>query len=85
MQHEQITKTIIGCAFELINELGSGFLESVYENAMCIALRQKGLAVQAQHPIKVFFRRGLRRQFRRRPVCRRQSAGGIEGSQSNCT
>lgn len=33
MQHEEITKQIIGCAMEVINELGSGFLESVYENA----------------------------------------------------
>ena len=56
MQHEDITKIIIGCAFEVSNELGSGFLESVYEKAMCIALRQKGLSVQPQHPIKVFFR-----------------------------
>ena len=56
MQHEEITKAIIGCAFEVINELGSGFLESVYEKAMCVALRQKGLTVQCQHPINVYFR-----------------------------
>jgi hypothetical protein len=30
LKHEDITKIIIGCAFEVINELGSGFLESVY-------------------------------------------------------
>ncbi|MFH0989231.1 MAG: GxxExxY protein [bacterium] len=56
MKHEEITKTIIGSAFEVINELGAGFLESVYEKAMRIALEQKGLFVQAQHPIKVMFR-----------------------------
>ena len=28
MKHEEIAKTIIGCAFEVINELGTGFLES---------------------------------------------------------
>jgi GxxExxY protein len=56
MQHENITEAIIGCAFEVMNELGSGFLESVYEKAMCVALQQKGLAARAQHPIKVFFR-----------------------------
>ena len=55
MQHEEITKAIIGGAFEVINELGSGFLESVYENALSIALQQKGLTVHQQHPIKVFF------------------------------
>jgi hypothetical protein len=33
LKHEQITKSVIGCAFEVINELGAGFLESVYEKA----------------------------------------------------
>lgn len=56
MKYEEITKAVIGCAFEVIKELGSGFLESVYGKAMCIALEQKGLGVQAQHPIKVIFR-----------------------------
>ena len=56
LKHGEITKVIIGCAFEVINELGSGFLESVYERALLIALREKGLTAKAQHPIKVMFR-----------------------------
>ena len=56
MKHEEITKTIIGCAFEVINELGAGFLESVYEKALLLALRKKGLSVFAQYPVKVLFR-----------------------------
>ena len=56
LQHEEITKAIIGCAFEVINELGAGFLESVYEKALLLALRQKDLSVTAQHPVKVMFR-----------------------------
>jgi len=56
MIHEDITEIIIGCAFEVINELGSGFLESVYEKAMVIALKQKSLNVKNQYPIDVFFR-----------------------------
>ena len=36
-QFGEITEKIIGCAFELINELGTGFLESVYEKALAIA------------------------------------------------
>ena len=56
MQHEEITQVIIGCAFEVMNELGTGFLESVYERAMLLALRQKGQSVVTQHPIKVMFR-----------------------------
>jgi GxxExxY protein len=56
MKHEEITKAVIGCAFEVINELGTGFLESVYEQAMFMALEQKGLSTQSQHPIQVMFR-----------------------------
>ncbi len=51
-----ITEAIIGCAFEVINELGVGFLESVYEKALAIALQEKGLKVLCQHPIQVHFR-----------------------------
>jgi len=56
IMHEEITKEIIGCAFEVINELGAGFLESVYERALLLALRQKGLSAISQHPVKVMFR-----------------------------
>ena len=51
-----ITEAIIGCAFEVINELGVGFLESVYEKSLAIALQEKGLKVLCQHPIQVRFR-----------------------------
>ncbi len=56
MKHEEITSTIIGCAFDVTKELGAGFLESVYEKALLLALRQKGLSAISQHPIKVMFR-----------------------------
>lgn len=56
LKHEQITKSVIGCAFEVINELGAGFLESVYEKALLTALRQKSLSAISQHPVKVIFR-----------------------------
>ena len=56
LRHEQITSDIIGCAFEVINELGIGFLESVYEKALLIALRQRGHRVASQHPMTVTFR-----------------------------
>ena len=54
--HWDLTHSIIGCAFEVINELGSGFLESVYENAMVIALSDAGISVETQRPIQVSFR-----------------------------
>ena len=55
MKYEEITEAVIGCAFEVSNELGAGFLESVYEKAMLVALREKGLAAVCQHPIKVMY------------------------------
>ena len=56
LKHEQVTESVIGCAFEVINELGAGFLESVYEKALLLALRQKGLSAISQHPATVMFR-----------------------------
>jgi GxxExxY protein len=56
LKHDLITRDIIGCAFEVINELGVGFLESVYEKALLLALRQKGLSAMCQHPVSVMFR-----------------------------
>lgn len=47
---------MIGCAFDVIKELGSGFLESVYEKALLLALKQKGLSAVAQQPLSVMFR-----------------------------
>ena len=50
-----ITERIIGCAFTVSNELGSGFLEKVYENALAYELRQAGLKLEQQHPVRVYY------------------------------
>ena len=47
---------VIGCAFRVHNELGEGFLERVYENALLIELKEAGLAVRQQVPISVIYR-----------------------------
>ena len=54
--YEELTGVILESCFEVSNELGAGFLESVYQNAALIALRQKGLKVQPQVPLYVHFR-----------------------------
>lgn len=54
--HAEITEAVIGCAFEVIKELGAGFLESVYEKALLLALTQKGLSAVSQQPLSVLFR-----------------------------
>ncbi len=56
MQHEEITKIVLEGAFEVVKELGSGFLESVYEKSLAMVLEGKGPEIQCQHPIKVLFR-----------------------------
>ena len=56
MLHGDITGKILEGCFEVIRELGAGFLESVYEKALLVALRGKGLEVQAQVPMTVQFR-----------------------------
>ena len=56
MLHSDLTRTIIGCAFDVLNELGPGFLESVYEKAMAIAISEAGVRVQTQAAIEVLFR-----------------------------
>jgi GxxExxY protein len=56
LKHERLTQAIIGCAMEVINELGTGFVESVYEKALMLVLRQKGWEAVSQHPVRVLFR-----------------------------
>ena len=51
----ELTERIIGVFFGVANELGSGFLESVYRRAMCIALREAGLQVEEEAPLEVWF------------------------------
>jgi GxxExxY protein len=50
--YADITERILEAAFEVSKELGAGFLESVYKNAMVIALRAKGLSVEIEKPIR---------------------------------
>jgi GxxExxY protein len=56
LMHEELTEKIIGVFFDVCNELGYGFLESVYEQGMMIALEDAGLKVQQQVPTPVWFR-----------------------------
>ena len=50
-----ITERVIGCAFEVSNTLGCGFLEKPYENALAHLLRKAGFRVDQQHPIQIWF------------------------------
>lgn len=56
LKYRELTDKIIGVFYEVYNELGFGFLESVYENALVIAFKAKGLKVEQQVPTPVWFR-----------------------------
>ncbi|HEX8566991.1 MAG TPA: GxxExxY protein [Pyrinomonadaceae bacterium] len=56
MIHQELTGKILEACFEVSNELGAGFLESVYEKALLVALRQKNLNVESQVKLQVMFR-----------------------------
>lgn len=56
MLHEELTGKILAASFDVMNELGAGFLESVYEKALAIALHERGLSIKVQHPVNVCFR-----------------------------
>lgn len=56
MQHADLTEKIIGCAYDVYNTLGAGFLESVYEQSLLIELRAQGLEVQSQVSLDVYYR-----------------------------
>ena len=53
--YEEITDTILAASFDVINEMGVGFLESVYEKALAVTLRERGVRVITQVPLTVNF------------------------------
>ena len=55
--HEEITRDIIGAAFDVQKELGHGFLEKVYENAMILELQDRGRQTEQQVPIDVHYKK----------------------------
>jgi len=55
MEYEEITHKIIGAAYQVFNQLGFGFLESVYQKAMVIELGKNELIVESEKPLKVFY------------------------------
>ena len=52
MDINELTYLMNGAIFEVIRVLGGGFLEKVYENALWVELRNRGLKVETQVPMK---------------------------------
>jgi GxxExxY protein len=55
-KHAELTEQIIGVFYEVYNELGTGFLEKLYQEAMALVLRRKGIEVQREVSVPVWFR-----------------------------
>ena len=55
MEFEAISGLVIDAFYRVYNELGYGFLESVYECAMAHELRKAGIEFENQFPIRVIY------------------------------
>ena len=55
MLHEEITSKIIEAFYAVYNNLGYGFLEKVYENALILELEKRGLKAKQQVPVQVYY------------------------------
>ena len=63
MVEEKLTYRIRGCVFEVFRELGAGYLEKVYENALFSELTRSGLAAECQVPLNVQYKGEIVGQF----------------------
>ena len=64
LKHEALTEKIIKAFYSVYNELGHGFLEAVYEEAMAISLREAGFNVARQYPVAVWFHQHKAGEFK---------------------
>jgi GxxExxY protein len=57
--HKELSESILKVFYEVYNELGYGFLEKVYQNAMYLELKSQGFKVEPQRQIKVYYKKEL--------------------------
>ena len=56
LEHANLTGAIIGAAITVHSELGPGFLESIYEEAMAIELRRQSIPFERQREVQLLYR-----------------------------
>ena len=56
LKHSDLSEKIIGVFYDVYNELGHGFLESTYAEALVVALKESGLTAAREVPVPVWFR-----------------------------
>jgi len=61
--HGKVTEQVLGAAFEVWKELGYGYLEKVYENALMVELGLRGISAEQQYGIDVYYKGVLVGQY----------------------
>ena len=56
LKEKELCYEITGCVYEVYRHLGHGFLESIYHKALCQELQSKGLKVQSELPVSIFYK-----------------------------
>lgn len=64
LKHAGLSSDIIQCFYEVYNELGRGYLESVYQNAMMVRFREKFIPAEKEKNIDVYFHEQIVGKFR---------------------
>ena len=64
MNIEDLIKLIVQCAYNVRMQLSAGFLESVYQNALLIELKENGLSAEKEVPINVYYNNVIVGEFR---------------------
>ena len=64
LPYYELTGSILNCCFEVMKELGPGFVENVYKNGLLIAMRQKELQVEVERSFEVVFRGNVIGRYR---------------------
>jgi len=56
MQHEELTRKIIGCAMAVHSTLGNGFQEVIYQRALAIEMESQKLSFSREHEMDIFIK-----------------------------
>lgn len=56
LKYEELSKKVIAAAYEVHNELGHGFLEKVYKNALAVELKNVGVKCNLEVPLQIAYR-----------------------------
>src|SRR5688572_14498506 len=76
--HAEITKAVIGAAFEVFNQLGHGFLEKFYQRAMQVGLISRKLSAEIEGHLPVLYKGATVGELLHGYPRRRRRAGGVE-------